>query len=239
MSRDVRRRPTPTGAIRRPSAAALPLLLPILGACSTGSQLPTPRPLVIHSGARITVEPERMAEIDRWVEEAVQTINDDPTFVIYSLPEESVGYPWEVVTYIEADPDTARVSMQSTAPDSHTPYRIYAFLHLMADDDRLEEWLPDAVDATGYELERAIVARTAETWLYGRAVWDTAPFELLDHLIYARENGFLDAFLLTLRAEEFPEAREEWLAANPGRMAEYEAWFRETFDRAPPGTGEE
>lgn len=236
MTHDVRRRPTATGGAWALTAALL--LLPFLAACSSGPQLPTPRPLVIHSGARITVEPERMAEIDRWVEEAVETILEDPTFVIQDLREEEVGYPWEATTMVEGDPDTARVSLKATAPDSFTPYRIYAFLRVMADHERMEEWIPDAADATGYELERAIVERVAETWLYGRAVWDTAPFDLLDHLIYARENGFLDAFLLTLRGDEFPEAREEWMAANPGRMAEYAAWFRETFGQAPPGTGD-
>lgn len=232
MSQDARRHSTPPGGIR---SASLVLLLPFLGACS-GPQLPTPRPLVIHSGARLTVDAERMAEVDAWVTEAVETITEDPTFLIEGIPADDAGYPWEAMTLA---PDTARIQLESTAPDSWTPYRVYAFLHLMADDERLDEWLPDAVAATGYELERAIVERVADTWLYGRTVWDTAPFQLLDELIYAREDGYLDAFLLTLRSEEFPEAREEWLAANPNGMAEYAAWFRETFGGSPPGSGEE
>lgn len=232
MPDDVRRHSTLPGGIR---GASLALLLPFLGACS-GSQLPTPRPLVIHSGARLTADAERMAEMDTWVEEAVFTIQEDPSFYISWTPGEDAGYPWEAMT-IEAD--TARIRLESTAPDSWTPYRVYAFLHLMALAERLDEWLPDAADATGYDLERAIVEQVADTWLYGRSVWDTAPFQLLDELIYAREYGYLDAFLLTLRASEFPEAREEWLAANPGRTAEYGSWFRETFGREPPGSGVE
>lgn len=232
MSQDARRHSTPRGGIR---SASLALLLPILGACS-GPQLPTPRPLVIHSGARLTVDAERMAEVDVWVTEAVETIAEDPTFLIERILADDAGYPWEAMTLAG---DTARIQLESTAPDSWTPYRIYAFLHLMADDERLDEWLPDAVDATGYELERAIVERVADTWLYGRAVWDTAPFRLMDELIYAREDGYLDAFLLTLRSGEFPEAREEWLAANPDGMAAYAAWFQATFGGSPPGSGEE
>lgn len=232
MPQDARRHSTPRRGIR---GAGLVLLLPLLGACS-GPQLPTPRPLVIHSGARLTVDAERMAEVDAWVTQAVETITEDPTFLIERISADDAGYPWEATTLVG---DTARILVEGTAPDSWTPYRIYAFLHLMADDERLDEWLPDAADATGYELERAIVERVSDTWLYGRAVWDTAPFRLLDELIYAREHGYLDAFLLTLRSEEFPQAREEWLAANPEGVAEYAAWFQETFGRAPPGSGEE
>lgn len=232
MPQDSRRHSTPRGGIR---GASLVLLLPVLGACS-GPRLPTPRPLVIHSGARLTVDAERMAEVDAWVTQAVETMREDPTFFIEGISEADVGYPWEATTLL---PDTARIHLERTAPDSWTPYRIYAFLRLMSDHERIDEWLPDAADATGYALERAIVERVADTWLFGRAVWDTAPFRLLDELIYAREHGYLDAFLLTLRSEEFSAAREEWLAANPGRMAEYRDWFQETFAREPPGSGEE
>ena len=228
--------------LRRPSAASGPLpglaltalLVPVLAACSSGAQLPTPRPLVVHSGARLTVDAERMAEVDVWVQDAVQTIQEDPTFLIEGIRSEEAGYPWEATTL---EGDTARVELPSTAPDTWVPYRIYGFLHLMADDDRLEEWLPDAVGATGYELERAILARVADTWLYGRTVWDTAPFQPLDELIYARENGYLDPYLLTLRAEEFEDAREAWIEANPGRLAEYREWFRATFEEGPPPSG--
>lgn len=215
---------------------ALALLLPVLiTACASGPEVPSPRPLVIHSGARITVEPERMAEIDAWVESAVETIQEDPTFLIVSVREDDVGYPWESVTIAA---DTATVNYEGNAPDIRIPYEIYGFLHLMADDDRLEEWLPEAADATGYELERAILDRVADTWLYGRAVWDLAPYRLLDELIYARDAGFLDAYLLTLRADEFPRAREAWLEENPGRVGQYEAWFEETWGREPPTAGE-
>jgi hypothetical protein len=31
--------------------------------------------------------------------------------------------------------------------------------------------------------------------------------------------------------------REAYEEEHPGRFEEYESWFRETFDRAPPGMG--
>jgi hypothetical protein len=100
---------------------------------------------------------------------------------------------------------------------------------------RLDEVLPEAVGAEGYELERAILARVSDAWLYGRSVFDIPPYGPLDELMFSRENGYLDAFILTARAEEFEEARVTWLQENPGRGEEYRRWFVETFEMEPPG----
>ena len=88
MAHDVRPE-TARGGLRSWSLALL--LLPFLGACSSGPQLPTPRPLVVHSGARLTVEPERMAEVDAWVERAVTTIREDPSFLISGSPADEAS----------------------------------------------------------------------------------------------------------------------------------------------------
>jgi hypothetical protein len=103
---------------------------------------------------------------------------------------------------------------------------------------RLEEFLPEAFDAEGYELERAILARTADAWLYARALFDHAPYGPLDELLFSHENGYLDAFILTARPEEFDEERDTWLAENPGRAEEYARWFLATFETEPPGRGQ-
>jgi hypothetical protein len=101
--------------------------------------------------------------------------------------------------------------------------------------DRLDEVLPEAVDAEGYELERAILSRISDAWLYGRAVFDIPPYAPLDELLFSHENGYLDAFILTARPEEFEEGRAAWLQENPGREEEYRGWFLQTFEMEPPG----
>ena len=93
----------------------------------------------------------------------------------------------------------------------------------------------DSVGTEGYALERAILARVSDAWLYGRAVFDMPPYGPLDELLYSTEYGYLDAFILTARPEEFEGERREWLEANPAKEDEYRGWFAETFERAPPG----
>jgi hypothetical protein len=100
---------------------------------------------------------------------------------------------------------------------------------------RQDEWLPEAPDVTGFELERAILARAADAWILGRAVYNTVPYGPLDELAYAKEEGFLDAFIFTARPNDFATARTEWARANPERMDQYRDWFLETFNREPPG----
>ena len=101
--------------------------------------------------------------------------------------------------------------------------------------DRLDEVIPEAVGTHGYELERAILARVSDAWLYGRAAFDIPPYGPLDELMFSRENGYLDAFILTARPEEFEEEHDTWLRENPGGAEEYRQWFLETFEREPPG----
>ena len=100
---------------------------------------------------------------------------------------------------------------------------------------RLDEFLPEAADAEGYELERAILARVSDAWLYGRALFDFAPYGPLDELLFSHENGYLEAFVLTARREEFEEELDTWVRENPGRQEQYAQWFLETFETEPPG----
>ncbi len=204
-----------------------------VAACASGPvELPEPRPLVLHSGARLSVDDtERLRAIYDTLNREQENIVQDPSFFINAVPEARDVYPWET---LEISGDTANLSFQRTAPDIRPMYEVYAHLHLMARMGRLDEWLPEAPDATGWELERAIVARVADDWLLGRAVFDLTPYLLLDRLIYAKEDGQLDALLLTLRADEFPEARKAWLDANPGADQEFRDWYRKTFEGDPP-----
>lgn len=213
------------------------LVAPLLTACASSGpgQLPEPRTLVLRSGARLSVDEadmERMRFIYGEVDRELRNIELDPSFLIGTRADPRDVYPWET---LDISGDTAWVSFNRTHPEVAQVYQIYAHLHLMRRMDRLEEWLPEVADAEGWRLEQAIMARIAEAWLLGRALYDFTPYEMLDELAYAFDAGWLDALLLQLRANEFREAREEWISAEPEALDEFALWFRDTFDREPPG----
>lgn len=207
----------------------------VVGAgCSAGQpSMPEPRPLVLRSGARLVIEdPERFRGLYDTLTLQLQNIIEDPSFFVSANPDPRDLYPWESLEI--APPDTVRVLYTRTAPDVRDIYEIYAHLHIMEYMGRLDEWLPAAVGLQGWELERAIVGRVVDFWLMGRALFDLAPYDLLDRLIYAQEAGQLDALLLTLRAHEFPEARADWLAENPDGPEAFRDWYRATIGEEPP-----
>jgi hypothetical protein len=127
------------------------------------------------------------------------------------------------------------VQVPTASPAAQLPHHIYGHLHLMTVMGRQEEGLPEAPDAVGYDLERAILDRTADAWILGRTVFGTSPYGPLDELAYAKEAGFLDAFIFTARPDEFAETRADWARANPGEVERYREWFLDTFSREPAG----
>ncbi len=131
--------------------------------------------------------------------------------------------------------DTVHLKIERGAADATLVYQIYGHLYLMVKMGRQEEWLPEAPTATGYELERAILARVSDAWLLGRAVFDVAPYPPLDEIMFANEFGYLDAMIFTARPDEFGDARQAWVQENPDGIERYRAWFVATFDREPPG----
>lgn len=173
-----------------------------------------------------------MATIDRWLSEQLDVIREDPSFWIITRGQEEPALLWEG---LKISNDTATIAFQSNSPDVQPVYQIYAHLHLMVTMDRQEEFLPEAPLATGFELEKAILKRTSDAWLYGRSVWSFIPDEVLDELTYATEEGFLDAYILTARPDDFEEERAAYLAANETGLEDYQDWFRTTFNRPPPG----
>jgi hypothetical protein len=215
--------------------AALPVL--ILPACASGPpELPDPRPIVIRSGARIFPEKDRMQEIDSWMRPQMENIRTDPSFLIDVVPRDTPAYPWESLV-IEAD--TARIGLDKAAPgQAQTAYMLYAHYHLMDKMGRLNEFLPGSAGISGVSLERSILARVADAWLLGRGVYDVEPYGPLEEILYAHENGYLDALILTARGEEFQEERQAWLKEDPKAQDRYREWFMETFSREPPGLRE-
>jgi hypothetical protein len=177
-----------------------------------------------------------MDTIYMWLTEENENIELDPTFLIDNVPAARESLPWETLRIVG---DTARLQFDRAHPDVITPFNIYAHLHLMRELGRLDEWLPDHAEAEGFELERAIVIRMADAWLVGRAIFDAPAYRPLDEVVYAREAGFLDAYLLVARAEEFPEERERWEEEEPGRLEEYREWYRRVFEGDPPGLVQE
>ncbi len=228
--------------IRPQRAIALWILLATVAACSGRTPLPQPRSIIVYSGARIQPQPQRMAEIEAWLNPELERINLDPDFLIRLTPVAESTYPWET---LEITADTAALSLAAAAPDAETPYLVYGYLRLMEDWGTLTEMLPEAEAQSEFGVERAIVQRVAEVWLLGRSVFDTQPFGPLDELVYANDAGYLDHFILATQAERFFEEAEEYHATDPGGEAEFREWFRRTFDAdgpqfiLPPETEEE
>ena len=217
-----------------PAAALLAVAAFITLACGTAEfELPNPRRLVILSGERLAPTKARMEEVDAWIRPQMDSIELDPSFMIYTNAQEGPVYPWERLDVNEQG-DTASISAQGR-PGVFGPYTLYAHFHLMKAQNRLDQWLPEAAGGTDFEIERAILARVADAWLYQRAIFDAAPYGILDELTYAKENGFLEEFILIARPDAFVEARREWLAENPEGRDAYLAWFQSAFERDPPG----
>lgn len=215
---------------------ALALLLAVTAttACSGGpAPIPQPRPIVNFGGARLRPDAERMKLVNDWVTRQQRNITDDPGFLVDTRLAAEEVYPWEGLEF--AGSDTVRIRLDPRASDARLVFEIYAHLHLMARMGRQEEWLPEAPTATGFALERAILARASDAWLLGRTVFDTQPYGPLDELIYATENGYLDAFIFTARPDAYAEARAAWAREKPDEAAAYRSWFVQTFNREPPG----
>ena len=222
---------------RRPGSGgvALAWLALSVAACASGpAAIDRPRPMVVPTGARLQPDSARLDSVDVWANELDRVITEDPSFVVFTATVPQAAFPWETLEFREGDPDTVRVAIEAGS-DALLSYQIYGFLHLMKRMDRLGEFFPDAAELQGFDLERFILARTADSWILGRAVYDTAPYPPLDELAYAYDRDYLDAMILHARPEEFEETREAWLEENAGRMEEYRSWFEETFNEEPPG----
>ena len=191
-----------------------------------------PRRLVIHSGERLAPTRERMEEIDLWVHDQMDSIRTDPSFMINWSLQEGPVYPWETLELNEQG-DTAFIRFQRE--EVLGPYLIYAHLYLMAAQERLDQWLPELVGDTPFEIERAILSRAADVWLHQRSVYDARAYDLMEELIYSKENDYLDAYILTARPDAFVDERRAWLEEDPGARDAFIAWFRKTFERDPPG----
>lgn len=207
------------------------LALGLVAGCGGTQPLPQPRPVVIFTGERIHADPEAMAEVDRWLRPQLEDIERNPDFLIRLLHEDVPVYPWQT---LEISGDTAQITIQQAATDAETPYLIYAHYRLMAELGELEEWLPDAPEEDGFELERAILERVADVWLFGRSVYDTQAHGPLDELMYARSAGFLEEFMLATQAERFPDERARYDEENPERREAFREWFSRTFEREGP-----
>ena len=223
--------------LRRSALARRGLLAAIVltaAACASAETvLRDPRRLVIHSGERLAPTREHMEEIDDRVREQWDSIEVDPSFMIQHGAQDGPAYPWETLEINETG-DTAYIHYQAR-PGLVGPYVLYAHLHLMVAQDRLDRWLPEADGGTPYEIEKAILSVMSDSWLLQRSIYDSRPYDLLEELMYSRENDYLDAYILTARPDAFVDARRTWMAENPEERDAFIAWFRKAFERDPPG----
>lgn len=205
----------------------------LMEACGAATvDVPPPRPIIVHSGARIRPDRDELRLVNQWVTRARETIYEDPSFWVVGNTTVEETYPWE---NLRISADSVHVQIPLGVREGELVYQIYGFMHLMARLDRPEEWLPEAPDAVGYDLERAIMERVGDAWILARAAFDVQPFAPLDEIAYAKDAGFLDAFIFTARPDEFAVSRGDWVRANPARMEEYRDWFVDTFNQEPPG----
>jgi hypothetical protein len=214
--------------------ANLAALAGVLAACGGPAPLPDPRTLVNTAGVRVNADPQEMEVVDEFVRRSLEDIQRDPSFMLILQAVGAPVRPWEELRVNQAA-DSVWISLERGASDAVSPYQIYGHLHLMARRGEMAEWLPEAEGAEGFELERAILERIADVWLYGRAIYDAAPYAPLDELLWASQAGYLDEYILTARGDEFPEARQEFEAARGDRLDAYRDWFEETFESRPPG----
>jgi len=231
MKRHQIQRRSTTGRFSRLTMAMAAGLL-MAGCAAAAPSTPEPRTIIIHSGARLRPDHERMSAVNEWMSREEENINRDPSFWVIPQQFSVQVYPWESLV-IEGD--TVRPAVDNRVPETSLVAEIYGHMHLMVAMGRQAEWLPEAPEATGYELERAILSRTSDVWLLGRTSFDLSPYGPLDELVYSKEAGFLDAFVFTARPDEFASERAAWARANPGETDRYRSWFLETFNREPPG----
>ena len=212
---------------------ALMAAMAILSGCSVAAPvIPPPRPIIIHSGARIRADHEEMKRVNEWVTAERDNIELDPSFWVITNGVVEETFPWEGM---HISNDSVTVNLPLAGRDGSLVYQLYGHMHLMSTMGRQEEWVPTAPAAVGFELEYAIVERIADAWILGRTVFDLQPFGPLDELAYAKNAGYLDAFIFTARPDEFAASRAEWARESPGRTDEYRDWFLDTFNREPPG----
>jgi len=207
-----------------------------LSGCATPDVVPSPRSLIIRSGARIPPQEERVKEIDVWVRIQQENIRNDPTFWIIGKESAEDLYPWDS---LRISSDTAEVFAPSSVPEAWSVLSMYGHFHLMKKMGRIGEFLPEAIDssgkeAEGYELEKLILSRLSDAWMFSRSAYDMSSYGPLDELMYSKENGYLEAFILTARATEFKSESASWKKQNPAKVSEYQDWFLETFERKSP-----
>jgi hypothetical protein len=220
----------------RLSVAAGVTLALVLSGCASGETMPTTRTVVNAEGARLTPDAARMAGTSAWINAELENIDQDPSFMLIPTPEDTISYPWKSLEVIRNQAqDTVKIAFDRLGGDAITAYNLYAHMHLMAEVGRIGEFFPEAEGLQGFELERAILARVSEAWLYGRSVLSTIPHPVWDEIMYATESGFLEPMILVAQGDRFADERRSWEESNPQALTRYRDWFRATFDREPPG----
>jgi hypothetical protein len=218
--------------VRRQGGAAAVLLLLLLAAgCGGGTTMLQPRSVVNFAGERIQADPEVMAEVEAWLRPQLDDIERNPSFLIRLLREPEPLYPW---SRLQIQADTAQLALQSAIQDAETPFLVYGHLRLMESRGELERWLPGSEALEGLELERAMLERISDLWLLGRSVFDTQAHGPLDEIMYAREGGFLDEFILATQGERFAQEREAHFRDRPEREEAFREWFLRVFEAEGP-----
>jgi len=210
---------------------AVLVLATLTAGCGGGAVTLQPRSVVNFTGERIQADPEAMAEVEAWLRPQLEDIERNPSFLIRLLREPEPMYPW---SRLRIAADTAQLALQVAAQDAETPFLIYGHLRLMEVREELERWLPESEELEGLQLEVAMLERVSDLWLLGRSVFDTQAHGPLDEIMYAKESGFLEEFVLLSQPQRFAEERAAHFQENPEREEAFRDWFLRVFESEGP-----
>ena len=94
---------------------AIGVLTLVAGCAGALPEIAPPRPIIIHSGARLRVEHERMIEVNEWVTREQENIVEDPTFLVETRPSVDDVYIWD---QLEIEGDTVRTPVMVFQPSA-------------------------------------------------------------------------------------------------------------------------
>ena len=115
------------------------MISPLLEACAPAPrqvEVPEPRRLILRTGERLNVSQERMQAINDWVLPQIDSIAEDPSFMLVTEPIREASLPWEGLEV--SGPDSATIKLEARGDQARIPYQIYAHMYLMKELKRIE-----------------------------------------------------------------------------------------------------
>ena len=87
----------------------------VAGCAAATPAISSPRPIIIHSGARLRADHERMIAVNEWVTREQKNIVEDPSFLVETRLSVDDVYVWD---QLEIEGDTVHTPVHARAADS-------------------------------------------------------------------------------------------------------------------------